>query len=71
MSVLKCSECLTALENEKPIYLVGTSARNFKEFESFGGTQTTEGTRTILDIDAFGTNPPYPGFISNKFEGCH
>ena len=50
---------------------MGGSARNFKEFEVFKGSSTTEGTRTILDIDAFGTNPPHAGFISNKFEGCH
>ena len=66
-----CPSCLKQLEAEKPVYLIGASARNFSEFDAFKNTATTDGWRTILDIDAFGTNSPYAGFISTKFLGCH
>jgi len=53
------------------VYLIGDSARSFSEFDAFRGVSTTDGGRSILDIDAFGTNSPYPGYLSNKFSNCH
>jgi hypothetical protein len=57
------------LKKENPIYLVGETPSEFSEFDRFENGQTIDG-RSIIDLTAFATNPPIPGFISIKYDNC-
>ena len=54
------------MKQERPIYLVSKSARDFQEFSA----GVTADGRQVLDLLAFGTSKPTPGFFSSDFEGC-
>lgn len=58
------------LQRNKPIFLIGSSARNFDELQSLKNMRTTEGNRNMLDIAAFSPSNSLPGFISNIFKNC-
>lgn len=71
IQIIKEDDIKYNLQHNKPIFLIGPSARDFDEFQSLRDLKTIEGTRNILDIPAFSTNKPLPGYISNIFNVCN
>ena len=70
VSAILSKPTLKNLNQEKPVYLFGANASSFSEFDAFKGMKTVDGTRLLLDVAGFATNPPYPGFMSTSFSGC-
>jgi hypothetical protein len=71
IQIIKDNDIKYNLQRNKPIFLIGSSAQNFDEFQSLKGLKTSDGLRIQLDIPAFGTNRTVPGFISNIFNNCY
>jgi len=59
------------LKKEKPIYLIGETPLDFKEFDWLKDVRSTDGNRNIMDLTAFATNLPTPGYISSKYNNCY
>ena len=66
LGLIKNPAVKARMKQERPIYLVSKSARDFKEFSA----GVTGDGRQVLDLLAFGTSKPTPGFLSSDFEGC-
>jgi len=58
------------LQNNKFIFLVGDSGKDFTEFLHFHDVKTSEGSRNLIDISAWGPLQPSPGFIKNTYSTC-
>ena len=64
---IKIPAIRSKLAEQRPVYLVGDSARDFAEFVTAFDNTTGE---YVLDKAGFSTNKPLPGFLSSDFEGC-
>lgn len=69
IKMIKDNEIKNNLMRNNPVILIGSSARDFTDFESLKNIKTTDG-RNALDVNAFATNKPLPGFLSNLLNKC-
>lgn len=68
------SKCLSEsivnrLKTNKPLFLVGNSAREFTEFSSLIQLKTTD-NRNVIDLSGFASNGSLPGFVSSSAMNC-
>lgn len=67
---IKSDEIKNNLKSERPLYIIGDRPGSFSEYDVFKNANTSMDDRLISDLPAFGTNAPYPGFLSVDFSNC-